>query len=103
MILQAYCVYNTNLLEDLSILFVIYNQWSPALTISKVLVSLMSLLTDPNPDSPLNGSAGSLYKRSKKQYDKQALEWTKKYAMSTNETDMLDEKKSKRRRGRSNR
>jgi len=26
-------------------------QWSPALTISKVLLSICSLLTDPNPDS----------------------------------------------------
>ena len=29
------------------------DQWSPALTISKVLLSISSLLTDPNPDDPL--------------------------------------------------
>ena len=29
------------------------SQWSPALTISKVLLSICSLLTDPNPDDPL--------------------------------------------------
>ena len=29
------------------------DQWSPALTISKVLLSISSLLTDPNPNDPL--------------------------------------------------
>ena len=29
------------------------SQWSPALTISKVLLSICSLLCDPNPDDPL--------------------------------------------------
>ena len=29
------------------------SQWSPALTVSKVLLSICSLLCDPNPDDPL--------------------------------------------------
>jgi ubiquitin-conjugating enzyme E2 D/E len=37
-----------------------YN-WSPALSISKVLISICSLLNDPNPSSALNGEAASLY------------------------------------------
>ena len=32
---------------------ILKTQWSPALTISKVLLSICSLLTDPNPDDPL--------------------------------------------------
>ncbi|KAF7810462.1 Ubiquitin-conjugating enzyme E2 10 [Senna tora] len=32
---------------------ILKEQWSPALTISKVLLSICSLLTDPNPDHPL--------------------------------------------------
>ncbi|KAI8023728.1 hypothetical protein LOK49_LG03G03800 [Camellia lanceoleosa] len=32
---------------------ILKEQWSPALTISKVLLSICSLLTDPNPDDPL--------------------------------------------------
>ncbi|CAI8605018.1 unnamed protein product [Vicia faba] len=31
---------------------ILKEQWSPALTISKVLLSICSLLTDPNPDDP---------------------------------------------------
>ncbi|MFS7917489.1 putative ubiquitin-conjugating enzyme E2, ubiquitin-conjugating enzyme/RWD [Helianthus anomalus] len=34
-------------------LVILKEQWSPALTISKVLLSICSLLTDPNPDDPL--------------------------------------------------
>lgn len=54
---------------------------SPALTISKVLLSICSLLTDPNPASPLNGEAASLYVRNRAEYDKTAREWTQKYAI----------------------
>lgn len=36
------------------------SEWSPALTITKVLLSIESLLTDPNPNSPLNSEAAEL-------------------------------------------
>ena len=35
------------------------SQWSPALCISKVLLSICSLLTDPNPDDPLVPEIGN--------------------------------------------
>ena len=56
-------------------------QWSPALTISKVLLSVCSLLTDPNPDDPLVPEIANIYKRDRKIYVKTAREWTQKYAM----------------------
>ena len=34
------------------------DNWSPALTITKLLMSLHSLLTDPNPDDPLRREIG---------------------------------------------
>ena len=36
--------------------------WSPALTITKLLLSISSLLTDPNPDDPLDIDIANLYK-----------------------------------------
>ena len=60
---------------------ILKDQWSPALTISKVLLSVCSLLTDPNPDDPLVPEIANIYKRDRKMYAKTAREWTQKYAM----------------------
>ncbi len=57
------------------------NNWSPALTISKVLLSICSLLTDPNPDDPLVPEIATLYTTNREKYDIIAREWTMKYAV----------------------
>ena len=57
---------------------ILKEQWSPALTISKVLLSVCSLLTDPNPDDPLVPEIANIYKRDRKTYVKTAREWTQK-------------------------
>ena len=60
---------------------ILKDQWSPALTISKVLISITSLLTDPNPDDPLVPDIARLYKTDRETYEKTAREWTRKYAL----------------------
>lgn len=59
---------------------ILKDQWSPALTVSKVLLSICSLLTDPNPDDPLVAEIASLYKANRKKYEATAAEWCRKYA-----------------------
>lgn len=61
---------------------VLKENWSPALTISKVLLSVVSLLTDPNPDDPLVGNIAKQLKEDQEAHDKTAMEWTKRYASS---------------------
>lgn len=56
--------------------------WSPALTISKVLVSLTSLLKDPSPiEHPLFPEISQIYKNDRARYNNTAREWTRKFAM----------------------
>ncbi|PKA62878.1 Ubiquitin-conjugating enzyme E2 5A [Apostasia shenzhenica] len=56
-------------------------QWSPALTISKVLLSISSLLTDPNPSDPLVPKIARVCKNQRSRYEETARAWTQKYAM----------------------
>ncbi|KAH8296121.1 hypothetical protein KR054_002003, partial [Drosophila jambulina] len=55
-------------------------EWSPALSVAKVLLSIISLLADPNPDDPLEPSIASVFKRQRSQHDVMASAWTSLYA-----------------------
>ena len=78
---------------------ILKENWSPALTISKVLLSICSLLTDCNPrtsplfnymnllmfcgffaDDPLVGATAQQYLTQREDHDKMAREWTRRYA-----------------------
>ncbi|KAG7476263.1 hypothetical protein JOB18_050025 [Solea senegalensis] len=59
---------------------ILKDNWSPALTISKVLLSICSLLTDCNPADPLVGSIATQYTTNRAEHDRTAKQWTKRYA-----------------------
>lgn len=46
-----------------------------------VLLSICSLLCDPNPDDPLVPEIARIYKTDRDKYNELAREWTRKYAM----------------------
>ena len=56
------------------------SSWSAALTITKVLLSICSLLTDPNPRDPLFGEAAHLMDSDISKYNQVAREWVMMYA-----------------------
>ena len=59
---------------------ILKGQWSPALSISKVLLSILSLLTDANPADPLVPEIAHIYKTDRAAYDEKARAWTQEYA-----------------------
>lgn len=49
-----------------------------------VLLSISSMLTDPNPDDPLVPDIAHLYKTDRARYEATAQEWTRKYVTLSN-------------------
>ena len=58
---------------------ILNTNWSPALTLVKVLLSISSLLTDPNPNDPLSKDVADLYLKNKAEYNKKARLMTLQY------------------------
>ena len=59
---------------------ILKDNWSPALTLSKVLLSICSLLTDPNPDDPLEPTIAKEYINNRSLFINTAKTWTMMYA-----------------------
>ena len=59
---------------------ILKNNWSPALTISKLLISICSLLAEPNPGDPLVPHIAQLLKTNKSLHDRNAKDYTLRYA-----------------------
>lgn len=63
---------------------ILKENWSPALTLSKLLLSICSLLAEPNPSDPLVPEIAELLKINKEVHDANAREYTLRYANGDN-------------------
>ena len=62
---------------------ILKSEWSPALSVHKVLISVISLLNDPNPHSPLNGRAAHQYMNHPAEFASSVKEWVLKHGATS--------------------
>lgn len=68
-------IFHPNVYRDGQICIdILQHQWAPTLRIVTALVSIQSMLDDPNPSSPANRDAANLYLKNKELYKKKIKE-----------------------------
>jgi len=61
---------------------VLKKEWSPALQIQKVLLTIQALLCVPNPDDPLDNNVAAHWKTDENGAKEEARRWTRLYAIN---------------------
>lgn len=66
---------------------VLKDNWSPALQIRTILLSIQALLGAPNPDDPLANDVAGAWKGDEAKAIATAKEWTEKYALPSTDAE----------------
>lgn len=69
---------------------ILKDAWTPVLNTSKVLLSICSLLSDPNPNDPLEKSIAKQYIENREKYNRMAKNHTYTYAIEKTQNFLSD-------------
>lgn len=73
---------------------ILQHRWSASLDVSTLLISIRSLLTDPNPASPANSEAAMLYQNHRRDYERRVREIIDQQLLEGEENDENENGKS---------
>jgi len=73
-------VFHANVFDTRICVGVLGVDWTPANNLVDVIESIRFILSNPNPDDPLNSTAANLMKRDPKEYARKVIEYREKYA-----------------------
>jgi ubiquitin-conjugating enzyme E2 D/E len=59
----------------------LYDDWSPALTVSKVFMEIVCMLNDPDPTRVFDHQIAEEFKNNRELFNETARDWTKRYAV----------------------
>jgi ubiquitin-conjugating enzyme E2 A len=71
---------------------ILQQRWSASLDVSTLLISIRSLLTDPNPASPANSEAAMLYRNHRREYERRVREYIDQQLMEGDDDESEDGK-----------
>ena len=73
-------IFHPNVFEQRICVSILGEDWTPANNLVDVIESIRFILTNPNPDDPLNSTAANLMKRDQKAFAKKVKEYVERYA-----------------------
>lgn len=85
-------VFHPNVYKDGNICMdIMKSQWSPVYDVSALLLSIQSLLSDPNPNSAANGEAAEMYAKQRREYELRVQDIVEKSLEAADDDDEDDD------------